>query len=299
LAKGWFVSVPDYEGPLASFTAGVMSGHAVLDSIRAVQRLGDLTILNLTQDARLALWGYSGGALAAEFAAELQVQYAPELILSGAALGGLTPNVTSVMLTVNKGYSAGLTPAAILGVLSQYPELQTSVISLLKETGPYNKTTFLSTLNDTLAQSDVAFAFQDISLYFNGGFDSLLGNATIDLAILNDGIMGYHGVPNYMPIFAYKAINDLVSPIADTDKLINEYCQMGSNILYQRNTIGGHEGEEVNGNPAAVTWLDSLLGGTYAETFPTVGCSIANVTVNITDTPFKKRNVFSVWNSLT
>jgi hypothetical protein len=25
LGKGWFVSVPDYEGPLASFTAGVVS----------------------------------------------------------------------------------------------------------------------------------------------------------------------------------------------------------------------------------------------------------------------------------
>lgn len=29
LGRGWYVSVPDYEGPLASFTAGVMSGmHA-------------------------------------------------------------------------------------------------------------------------------------------------------------------------------------------------------------------------------------------------------------------------------
>jgi hypothetical protein len=112
LAKGWFVSVPDYEGPLASFTAGVMSGHATLDSIRAIQELGELGILNLTQDARYAMWGYSGGALASEWAAELQVQYAPELNISGAALGGLTPNVTSVILSINKGYSAGLMPVS-------------------------------------------------------------------------------------------------------------------------------------------------------------------------------------------
>lgn len=35
--------------------------------------------------------------------------------------------------------------------------------------------------------------------------------------------MGYHGVPQ-MPIFAYKAIGDEVSVIADTDDLVDKYC---------------------------------------------------------------------------
>ena len=35
LSKGWYVNVPDFEGPLASFTLGVQAGHATLDSIRA------------------------------------------------------------------------------------------------------------------------------------------------------------------------------------------------------------------------------------------------------------------------
>jgi hypothetical protein len=52
LGKGWFVSVPDYEGPLASFTAGVMSGHATLDSIRAILELAELGIVDLSQDVR-------------------------------------------------------------------------------------------------------------------------------------------------------------------------------------------------------------------------------------------------------
>jgi len=116
LAKGWFVSVPDYEGPLASFTAGVMSGHATIDSVRAVfnarKRYG------LRRDARYAMWGYSGGALASEWAAELQVQYAPEMSFAGAALGGLTPNITSVLEIINKGYAAGLAPVSCLCVFS-------------------------------------------------------------------------------------------------------------------------------------------------------------------------------------
>ena len=68
LYRGWFVSVPDYEGPLASFTSGIISGHATIDSIRAVMAVAGSFGLRLPE-ARVALWGYSGGALASEWAA--------------------------------------------------------------------------------------------------------------------------------------------------------------------------------------------------------------------------------------
>lgn len=77
LSSGWFVNVPDYEGPLASYTAGVQSGHATIDSIRAAFNANET--LGLAGDARYAMWGFSGGALASEWAAELAVQYAPEV----------------------------------------------------------------------------------------------------------------------------------------------------------------------------------------------------------------------------
>jgi hypothetical protein len=50
------------------------------------------------------MWGYSGGSLATEWAAELQPTYAPELNFAGAALGGLVPNITSVLKTINGGH---------------------------------------------------------------------------------------------------------------------------------------------------------------------------------------------------
>lgn len=108
LGKGYFVTVPDYEGPLASFTAGHMSGHATLDAVRATLDAADL--YGLPGDPLCAMWGYSGGALATEWAAELQPMYAPDLSFAGAAMGGLTPNVTSVLLSVNKEVTAGLAP---------------------------------------------------------------------------------------------------------------------------------------------------------------------------------------------
>ena len=125
LGRGWFVNVPDYEGPLASFTAGVQSGHATIDSIRAVLSSG----FGPSSDPRIAMWGYSGGALASEWAAELQIQYAPELTFSGAALGGLTPNITSVLHSVNGSLYVGLVPSGVLGLATQYEDFNTALLA--------------------------------------------------------------------------------------------------------------------------------------------------------------------------
>lgn len=112
LGKGYFVTVPDYEGPLASFTAGHMSGYATLDAVRAT--LNAAGLYDLPDDVAYATWGYSGGALATEWAAELQVDYAPELSFAGSAMGGLTPNVTTVLMAINMKVSAGLAPVCRL-----------------------------------------------------------------------------------------------------------------------------------------------------------------------------------------
>ncbi|CAK7268046.1 hypothetical protein SEPCBS119000_002858 [Sporothrix epigloea] len=282
LGKGWFVNVPDFEGNNASFTAGVLSGHATLDSIRAV--LNGAHRFGLPPQTKYAMWGYSGGALASEWAAELQVQYAPELNISGAALGGLTPNVTSVLFTIYDGVEAGLAPPAILGLTNQYPEVYDSVVSKLKKTGPYNATGFLATLNYTLDDNISKFALKNMSMYFDGGLDDLVSPTSLRI-INRDGVMGYHGVPQ-MPLFVYKAVGDEISPINDTDALVERFCGVGVNINYQRNSIGGHVAEGTNGIPAATAWLDSIFDGSFASSANATGCFISNVSVNVTDSGF-------------
>ncbi|PWY96130.1 LIP-domain-containing protein [Aspergillus sclerotioniger CBS 115572] len=280
LNRGWFVNVPDYEGPLASFTAGVQSGHATLDSLRSVLSSG--FGLNPTT-ARYALWGYSGGSIASEWAAELQMQYAPELNISGIAIGGVIPNVTNVMDTVTSTLSAGLIPPATLGLSSQHPETYAYILSQLHPTGPYNRTTFLAAKSMTLTESELTFAYQNIFNYFINGSSTFL-NPIVQKTLAQDGYMGYHGFPQ-MPVYAYKAIHDEVSPIGDTDRLVKRYCGVGVNILYERNEVGGHSAEQVNGDERAWRWLGSVLGGTYAESYKSLGCTVRNVVVNVTSSP--------------
>lgn len=296
LGLGLFVSMPDYEGPLASFTAGVFSGHATIDSIRAILSL-DLG-LNTTSP-RVALWGYSGGALASEWATELQVQYAPELAktIVGAAIGGVTPNVTSVLESVSGYELAGLAPSSILGLTSQYPEVQKYLISQLKTSGPYNKTGFLAARDLSQPQTEVVYSGQDITEYFENGLDTFR-EPQVQRIINRDGIMGYHGVPQ-VPMFVYKTIHDEVSKVADTDALVERYCQVGANILYQRNSVGTHAEDSLYSASAAMHWLGAVLTGSYASTYSTEGCTIQNVTREDASSGIAKRGgvngIFNVW----
>lgn len=105
---------------------------------------------------------------------------------------------------------------------NQFPEDMDFLISRLKPDGPFNATGFLATLNYTLDEAIVAYAFQDISEYFIGGVADIEGPIPTR-AINRDGIMGYHGVPQ-MPLFAYKAIADEISAVNDTDALVDKYC---------------------------------------------------------------------------
>ena len=275
LGRGWFVSVPDYEGPLASFTAGVMSGHATIDGVRAVRAAS----FGLLPNASYAMWGYSGGALASEWAAELAVQYAPEMTFAGAALGGLTPNVTSVLLSVEGTSGVGLVPSGILGLASQHPDLYKFVTDSLKTDGKYNKTGFLAAKNLSLSESAVHYAGQNMSDYFTGGL-SILYDPIARKVINTDGVMGYHGVPQ-MPLYVYKAVKDEISPVNDTTALVDKYCTIGVDIEYVKNAVGGHSAEFDNGKDGAVTWLEMALSGKLNMT----GCAVKNVNISINTSP--------------
>src|SRR5271170_8186362 len=77
IAGGYTVIVPDTEGQRADFAAGPEYGMNTLDSIRAV--FSPSSKVGLPDDAKVAMLGYSGGAIATEWAAELAPTYAPDV----------------------------------------------------------------------------------------------------------------------------------------------------------------------------------------------------------------------------
>lgn len=217
--------------------------------------------------------GYSGGALASEWAAELQSEYAPELNISGVALGGLVPSTYAVTKDCSNGPLAGLGPSGIVGLVSQFPEVAKYIVSKLKTDGSMNANKFFSVRNMTLNEALVEFSFQNIFDYFIGG-EADLENPIFQNLTDEQGKMGYHGTP-IIPMYIYKALNDDVSDISETDALVDKYCAAGVHIEYERNLVGNHVTEQYTGDIRAFKFLDKVLQGTYIQ--PKT-CSIKNVT---------------------
>ena len=266
--------MPDHEGPTASFAMGIQEGHATLDSIRAVLASG---LIANKSNTKYAMWGYSGGSIASEWASELQEQYAPELNFAGMAIGGCVPNITEARDNLTGSAYAGLLPGLYLGLTSQNQKAREYLVSRLKTSGPYNATYFLEDLRLTVNDVFARYVDRDIFSFFVDGRADLEAPILQDIANSNF-YQGYHGIPK-MPTFVYKAIHDEFSAVKSTDALVERWCGIDVDVEYQRNTVGGHIAEITNGKQRALNWLKGVFDGTVE----TRGCTVKNVTVAVTD----------------
>jgi hypothetical protein len=88
--------------------------------------------------------------------------------------------------------------------------------------------------------------------------------------------------------FTTAAVSDVVDletfPRSRKLKAIADSRDTGANILYHRNTIGGHNQELFTGRLRALDYLSDILDGTSRISKPASGCRTVNVTraVNIT-----------------
>lgn len=259
LALGTIVSVPDYEGPLSAFTVGPESAMGVLDSIRAVLASGDLTGIN--PQASNVLVGYSGGALASEWAAEYHQDYAPELAIAGAAIGGLPTNVTKTILAVDGTKDAGLIPASMLGIAGTYPAFK----NYLKEHLKYNVCAFNIPLRQCgIDQTDPSYGYTPklsgkvIADWFDNGLDILVEQGPLLERI---GVMGLHAIPRF-PLFVWKGTADEIAvSLEDTNALVEKYCSAGTSIQYQRYVGANHGDAALKGVPGAVQFAAAVFAG--------------------------------------
>ena len=166
----------------------------------------------------------------------------------------------------------------------RWPEFNDYIISRLHTAGPFNAAGFTASRNDSFEQGLAAYAGQDIFNYFlNGSAD--LAVPLVQSVLNQDGVMGYHGVPQ-VPLYVYMAIADEIVGVQGADALVERWCGVGVNVTYERNTVGGHLDESTNGDASAMEWLKSVLQGSGGKVpaQPDMGCVVRNVTVNVTDT---------------
>jgi Secretory lipase len=178
LAYGMSVVVTDYYGlgtpPIHDYVNRLSQAHAVLDSLRAAQRLPGSEIRT---DTPLAVFGYSHAGGAAAAAAELQASYAAELNIRGTYAGAPPANLLEVLNSrgLNRGPTGndrpggaaiGLIGYVINGVYADYPESR----PIIDQTVNLKGAKFLKDVAQQCVGATILdYAYDDSRLYIANG----------------------------------------------------------------------------------------------------------------------------------
>lgn len=263
IAKGWAVTVPDYEGPQSAYVAGRQAGQAVLDGIRATENFPTAGLDGV--QTKVGIWGYSGGALASGWASELQPDYAPELNVKGVAEGGLPVNPAHILAKINGGEYSGIAMSGIAGMSQAYPQLADFLNTYLTAAG---KAAFTKAAAQCNPQNTNDYGYKNIYDYFTVP-DPL--DLPVPKQILAEDNLGQH-TPT-VPLFVYQSQNDEVIPPADVDAVVQTYCSQGAAVTFERDTLSEHVALSLTGAPDALNWLTDRLSGTPAAP----GCHTSDV----------------------
>lgn len=274
LNEGWAVAMPDHGGGDNRFLTPRQPGWAVLDGIRAVE---NFSRLGLSTKTPVALWGYSGGAIANSWTIEEQPTYAPELNIRGAAFGAPERDLAASLKSVNTSLLAGLIPLALSSLGKDSEEFRVALDGVLT---PEGRARINETRRHCMPQNVVANLWFDYNRMLTKPVDQVLQIPVIAKTIAARGVSGR--IPT-VPAYVYNGITEEVAPITGTDKLVNSYCAGGASVTYRREEfppnpvpqlMTTHGTVVVTGAGGAFDWIKQRMNSTGPAP---KGCDIRNV----------------------
>ncbi|WP_433560577.1 lipase family protein [Nocardia sp. CA-151230] len=247
LAKGYAVVVPDHQGPRQAYAAGLMGGHAVLDSIRGVTRAN---MPGLGPETPVVMTSYSGGSIATSWAAQLAPTYAPEIRLAGAIIGGTPADYQTLLPAMDGTWGTGVLLAAVLGLSREYPEL-------------------LGLFNDNGWR--LARMFRDICISPETALGLIAPLRVEQLSVVPDPlklpvvqrILAQNrpgGSAPGVPVFLFHGVNEIFVPFAGAQHLFDDWCARGARVRLQP-LPGEHYIVGVLSIPLTTGWIEDLLAG--------------------------------------
>jgi Secretory lipase len=272
LTQGITVIVPDTEGQNADIAEGRQYGMNTLDSIRAAT---GSPLTGLTTTTPVALEGYSGGAWATEWAAQLAPSYAPDVNrqLTGAAEGGLpvdaahiasyisgssmfTAEIPMALIGLARAYGTDFTRYLSAEGITDFRNLQDA--SLGTTIWRYPGLTISSLFQPQYANPDSIPEYVRIANQENLG---LVSPATIPLFIVQGGAGWPEGAQPQPPGIG---IGDGATVTGDVRTLARQACATGTPVSYHEYDNLDHLSAALVWGPAAQSWLLGRLNGTAA-----------------------------------
>ncbi|MGH3473656.1 MAG: lipase family protein [Aeromicrobium sp.] len=248
LNKGLTVVVPDHQGPRHAFAAGPMAAHAVLDSIR-----GALVSPEAQLDGaatKVAMMGYSGGAIATGWAAQLQPDYAPEINLVGVASGGTPADLEAAESTMDGTLDGGgLFVGAAFAVMREYPELLTVINA--------KGLAYADKIKDQCLYQLVSHAYDSVKKYSDSP-DPM--REPVAQAVLNELKMGGDLAPT-VPYYLWHSTRDQLIPYRVAPALRDDWCSQGTQVTLVTDRLSEHLIGGVKYAAPAQRWLMDRYAG--------------------------------------
>lgn len=266
---GYTVVVPDTQGQKANFGAGHEYGMNTLDALRATL---NTPALGLPASTKIGMLGYSGGAIAVEWATELAASYAPDLVdqLVGTAAGGLFVQPSRNLHYIDgAAVWTGVMPMALIGVARAY---KVDVSPYLSEYGRKLFSTMGSTsiINALGRLPGLTWAMLVKPEYAKPESIPIL------VEILNELRMGTGGTPTTPLYFGQGTggyivgtpgnkpgigAGDGVMIAGDARSLARQYCDSGVKVAYREYPGLPHTIASLAWMPSAFEWLNDRFAG--------------------------------------
>lgn len=252
LRRGWAVLVVDWTGPQHSFVDLAGAARFVLDGIRAGLSFAPARARPTTP---VALWGYSGGALATLFAAEQHPRYAPELNIVAAAAGGGGVDITSSPEMFESGnLLSGIPFGACIAASRAFPDFD-----LRGHLTPHGQAMVAAADEMTMEQLAMSFPFVRMSSILTVPTVSDLPGARAAFEATRCG----QATPA-TAMFLYHAVHDQATSVADVDKLVEKYRSEGVDVTYRRYRFGEHLIVMFRAVPTVLRFLAQSGAGPFA-----------------------------------
>jgi hypothetical protein len=218
------------------------------------------------------MWGYSGGSIPTQFAAQQQPHYAPELShsLLGATAGGVIANLSATLLRIDNTKFAGLGLGGLKGFSQEYSDVHDYVEKHLvsDKKDDFHKA-------GTLCLEPLENKFSKVSIFsFLDNEHEILHSESLK-PIFHDNIMGKQ-TPK-IPQFLYHSIRDEISPIENVDLLVKKYCSDGGNIEFHKDLESEHAVLALTGSPDAISWIQDRFAGKEVKD----GCPISTLVTSL------------------
>jgi Secretory lipase len=269
IVDGYTINIPDAEGQRADFAAGPEYGMNTLDSLRAAF---NSSTVDLPPDAKVAMLGYSGGAIATEWAAELAPTYAPDVNarMIGAVMGGVLVDpahnlhyvegtgfwsgiIAMALVGIARAFEVDFTPylsahgarvfhemqtASIVNVLGQYPGLKWEDLFSPEYPTPESLPLYVECANKLImGTGDTPTAPLFIGQGANGELEGTPGD--------KEGI----------------GAGDGVMIAGDVRTLARDYCAKGTTVHYEQYDALSHIWSVPIWLPNAIAWIKQRFAG--------------------------------------